>query len=393
MTKSCEMLTLLSMLNEDSVPGRITIRDLADQLRRIARKSATLRADVGGILEDGSSLRSLVRKHAIEPWCDAVNPSGTPYFSFDGKELRSAIEIPVQCRSEFQDLLREVVDWRLAEYLDREKPRGASQFLCKVIHTNGRPILKLPDRAGSPEIPQGWIRLSSNGRNYVGKFVSRFLNVVRTDRDSEENALPEILREWFGADAGRPGTRFQVSFEPDGDGLRMEPIDLARGVSSKAQLWNHYMRENIPSLFSFEFSQGRWNQGFVVAERRIFLLVTLEKSGLNKDHRYDDSFLSAHRFLWQSQNRTRQDSKHGRMILDHKEEAVDVHLFVRKHKLFDKKAAPFVYCGQVDLESWEGDAPITVVWRLREPVPDRLWKMFDVPDRDEAVPGKSAPAP
>ncbi|HBN74462.1 MAG TPA: hypothetical protein DD473_01310, partial [Planctomycetaceae bacterium] len=56
-----------------------------------------------------------------------------------------------------------------------------------------------------------------------------------------------------------------------------------------------------------------------------------------------------------------------------------VHLFIRKRKVLDGKAAPFIYCGEVDFESWEGEKPISVVWRLQESVPIKLWKTFDVP--------------
>ena len=140
------------------------------------------------------------------------------------------------------------------------------------------------------------------------------------------------------------------------------------------------MRKEIPPLFGLSFNQAKWQQGFVVADRHVFLLVTLEKAALNKEHRYDDHFLSADWFQWQSQNRTKQDSKHGRLIRDHQKEGVSVHLFVRKRKLFNGKAAPFVYCGLVEFESWEGETPISVRWRLRESVPNTMIETLGVPN-------------
>ena len=112
-------------------------------------------------------------------------------------------------------------------------------------------------------------------------------------------------------------------------------------------------------------------------------LVTLDKGGLNKDHRYEDHFLTADRFQWQSQNRTKQESKHGRLIRDHAASGDQVHLFVRKRKVLDGKGAPFVYCGQVEFESWEGNNPISVNWRLRDPVPSAMRKSLDVPASGE----------
>jgi hypothetical protein len=53
---------------------------------------------------------------------------------------------------------------------------------------------------------------------------------------------------------------------------------------------------------------------------------------------------------------------------------------VRLHK---KKAgggsAPFYYCGDVHFIDWENDRPITIRWQLPEPVPQRLWNEFKIP--------------
>jgi hypothetical protein len=55
-----------------------------------------------------------------------------------------------------------------------------------------------------------------------------------------------------------------------------------------------------------------------------------------------------------------------------------VHLFVRKSKKEQNHAAPFVYCGPVRFQSWEGNAPVSIVWGLGQPVPPNLmtaWKV------------------
>ena len=162
----------------------------------------------------------------------------------------------------------------------------------------------------------------------------------------------------------------------------MEPVDVQR-PDSTAATWRHYMRKDIAPLFGMTFSRAIWEQGFIVGKGYVFLLVTLEKSGFNKDHRYEDYFLSADRFHWKSQNRTKQGSKHGRLIRDHNALGIQVHLFVRKHKLLDGKAAPFVYCGLVDFESWEGEQPISVNWHLRDSVPSAMRTSLDVPENNE----------
>ena len=110
----------------------------------------------------------------------------------------------------------------------------------------------------------------------------------------------------------------------------------------------------------------------------MFLLVTLNKTQHNTEHRYEDQFISSTQFQWQSQNRTAQSSKRGTLIQNHAQENANIHLFVRREKLADKKAAPFVYCGQVDFVSCEGEKPITVQWQLREAVPEWLYDSFNI---------------
>ena len=75
--------------------------------------------------------------------------------------------------------------------------------------------------------------------------------------------------------------------------------------------------------------------------------------------------------LERSQNRTTQESTHGQKIKFHDEKEIKVHLLIRKKKVENGKASPFTYCGEVSYVSWENEKPITVKWKLSEPVPER----------------------
>ena len=90
---------------------------------------------------------------------------------------------------------------------------------------------------------------------------------------------------------------------------------------------------------------------------------------MQEEHRYEDAFVSATEFRWQSQNRTTRDSKMGRMIQNHRAEGTQVHLFVRPTGKVGGKTQPFIYCGELEFERWEGDRPITVWWGLDTPAP------------------------
>jgi hypothetical protein len=88
-----------------------------------------------------------------------------------------------------------------------------------------------------------------------------------------------------------------------------------------------------------------------------------------------DHFLSPTLFQWQSQNRTRRDDTHGRLISSHKAQGIPVHLFVRNaSKIPGGGSVPFVYCGDVDFVDWDGEKPITVRWQLPKAIPQTLWR-------------------
>ncbi|MFZ0427787.1 MAG: DUF3427 domain-containing protein, partial [Acidobacteriota bacterium] len=373
MTKSYKMLVLLAMLNRDAFPGEIGIDDLTREFRRLAERSAQLRADVGDPIETDRKLRGHIEGNPINAW---VGGRGTHHRWFEYAEgvFRTTFNLAGEERTVLQTMVRELVEWRLAEYLDRNKSApGAGGFLAHVRHAGGRPIIFLPDRSRHEGVPFGETPLLVDGTEYEGRFVKVALNVV-TAPGSDRNVLPQLLRTWFGPDAGLPGTNHTVGFSPTGAGWEMMPAREQR--DRQLELWKAYSREEIPGFFGLEFNQGKWNSGFITIPGHIFLLVTLEKDNMQADHRYTDHFESRDTFIWQSQNQTKQDSKHGRMLKNHRQTGDTVHLFVRKTKKRGNRAAPFVYCGPVDFESWEGEQPTTVMWRLGESVPQRLESRF-----------------
>ena len=114
--------------------------------------------------------------------------------------------------------------WRLAAYLQR--PRAGNQeegvFICKVSHANKRPILFLPDRKTNPDIPKGWTNALVDGELYEANFVKVAVNVMRR-KGIKENSLGNVLRNWFGPNAGLPGTHFHVVLSKSKDTFVMEP--------------------------------------------------------------------------------------------------------------------------------------------------------------------------
>ena len=140
------------------------------------------------------------------------------------------------------------------------------------------------------------------------------------------------------------------------------------------------MREDIPSLFGHEFNIGSWNLGHVnpKGSNEHVLLVTLNKTGQSKDHRYLDYFETESVFHWQSQNATTPTNKRGSSILKQKENGENFYLFVRKNKLHGKGAAPFYYCGSLQYREHTGSKPMNVTWALDVPLSPQLAELFEV---------------
>ena len=144
------------------------------------------------------------------------------------------------------------------------------------------------------------------------------------------------------------------------------------------ELWQEYQRDQIAPYFGAVFNTGSWNAGIVVLKeaRAMILLVTMDKGSMSVGNHYADQFVSPTRFVWQTQTSTRRESIRGR-IISGAEPGWTVHLFLRKSKLRDGRAAPFRYAGPVHFAGWEGEAPITVQWNLESEVPRTLRQIYE----------------
>lgn len=224
MNKSYKMLTLLAMLNEDAFPGVISIQDLAESFARLAKRSAVLRQDVGPALDNPKKLVRLLETDPIDAWVKGRGTGRQSYFNYQNKKFSTRLTIAPELREPLRELVRELADWRLAEFLSRivRNVETTTQFSCKVSHSRNRPILFLPDRTTHPDIPSGWQPVEANGQRYEANFVKVAVNVMR-EPGNEKNSLPAILNLWFGPDAGRPGTNSHVVFERMEEGYRMRP--------------------------------------------------------------------------------------------------------------------------------------------------------------------------
>ena len=315
------------------------VADLAKRMHRLAE-------DFSVELSNVAALQKLLIDNPVEAFVNARGMGGVSYFKFDGETFALTLEIFEP--TTFGALLREIIDWRLAQYLSRGQ---VTNVICRVSrNTSGHPILFLPTNKSDGSLPEGPLDIDVDGRPMEAVIAKIAVNVVRAPGTSA-NELPAILRIWFGNDAGLPGRSDRVRFRRNANIIVMEPFGANASSTSGLKPWERYSREAIPPALGLMFNPGVWNVGFVVSPPHVFLLVTLTKDDMNPEHQYSDHFLSELEFNWQSQNRTTQKSKHGQMLHNHRTMGIHVHLFVRPTKKTGQKPTPFIYCGEVDFVS------------------------------------------
>jgi superfamily II DNA or RNA helicase/diadenosine tetraphosphate (Ap4A) HIT family hydrolase len=372
---SYKIVLLLAMMSVDAMPGEIEIDHLVEQVSKLATRYLKVREDFPVNINDSRGLRRVLIENPIRAFVGEKGTGDVSFFRFERGHLSTTFE--ASDVGSFRELLREILDWRLAQYLKRASSGDAhADIVCRVARNGDLPNLLLPNAATTLHLEQGLIAVRIDDETFEAFVEKIAINIVR-EPEEDINLLPQILRRWFGDEVGLAGRGERVRLRRDPSGLEMEALRIP--ASQGLRVWERYPRDAIAPAFGLTFSQAIWNAGFVVQDPEVFLLVTLAKDDMNTEHRYVDHFVSDREFAWQSQNRTKRDSKHGQLLSNHRVQGKRVHLFVRPTKKIGSKPTPFIYCGEVDFVSWEGDAPISIKWQLRESVPRQLHRSLGVP--------------
>ncbi|MEZ6150140.1 MAG: S24 family peptidase [Pirellulaceae bacterium] len=233
------MVLLRVLLDHGDLFNRVDLCVFSQRCRRYMLQHPVLRRD---LLEGRHALDhqqatdeqwgAWWRQWPIDRWLDVQN--GQRWFSLDGELLGLTIDCPEELRSTLESMTEELVDWRLAAYSKSHRLTDTSDlqtaFEAKVSHSGGRPILFLPDKAKQPGRPQGLVEVRlPDGSLWEFKLVKVACNVAKP-KGGTTNELGELLRSWFGSNAGLPGTDFKVLFELKQDQWSARPL----GVRSPA---------------------------------------------------------------------------------------------------------------------------------------------------------------
>ena len=159
-------------------------------------------------------------------------------------------------------------------------------------------------------------------------------------------------------------------------------------LSGVLALHAHYTRDQILlALDKGGFDQpAQQREGVLhLPERKLdVFFVTINKSEkeFSPSTLYEDYALGDRLFHWQSQSTTSAESPTGQRYINHQDEGYQPLLFVRERKsLANGLTAPFQYLGPVEYVRHEGNRPMSIVWRLRNPLPAQSLRQF----RQEAI--------
>lgn len=138
--------------------------------------------------------------------------------------------------------------------------------------------------------------------------------------------------------------------------------------------YKEYMRVELQILLDSKVPKGSWRAGYANTEKDICLFATIDKTHIFQENlKYDNSLFADDIIQWISQPKTSHNSSVGQMFIHHKEKGFKVHIFIRKYAFMNgNKTNPFIYLGNAQYYSSQGDKPMKILWKLDKKIPQKL---------------------
>jgi superfamily II DNA or RNA helicase/diadenosine tetraphosphate (Ap4A) HIT family hydrolase len=234
MTKCFKMVVLEALLDADALFTGMDLGDLAARSHDILSRSPELFEDLEGLQAlpdprrpESAAWASYWRRNPIDAWC------GGSWFKIEAERL-----VPRMLATDAQALAamtRELVDARLAAYRRRRTAVDGAVDV-KVSWNKRDPILFLPTGAARARLPSDEADvILPDGSPWRFRFARIAVNVAHCV-GGDRNELPDLLHRWFGPQAGRPGTNFNVRFRLSPEGWRVEPLgDLTAAAAERGR--------------------------------------------------------------------------------------------------------------------------------------------------------------
>ncbi|MFH5881343.1 DEAD/DEAH box helicase [Liberiplasma polymorphum] len=126
---------------------------------------------------------------------------------------------------------------------------------------------------------------------------------------------------------------------------------------------------NYQKSFASIRGSGVWRNG-----NHFYLFVDLHKGEeISESINYKDKLISPSKMQWQTQNKTSQDSETGQDLFNNKERNIKLHMFLRKAKQIGNQKLDYMYIGEVNSISYEGNKPITIQMEIFDSIPKQIF--------------------
>lgn len=228
MSKSFKMVLLEALLEAGALGEGLPLEELARRSWDILQRSPELRRELAGV-KALQGKRKPPEQLFLEYWKENPVNAWTQqsrWFRLENGRFVSQLPMLEDARGLFEELTRELVDYRLARYRARTRMEASGKaFEARVLHEGSDPLLGLPER----ESQEGWqpepmVARLPDGSPWRFRWTEsgcRSAGLVGAGR----NGLPDLLRRWFGPTAGLPGASGRVRFVPSPDGWWAEPVE------------------------------------------------------------------------------------------------------------------------------------------------------------------------
>ncbi|MDG2130856.1 MAG: DEAD/DEAH box helicase family protein [Fuerstiella sp.] len=235
LNKSYKMVVLRVLLDQGALFTGVKLTAFSAACRRFMQNHDVLRHDLSGqkhaVDHEAASDSEWARwwvKWPISKWLD--KQGSRKWFVREGDTFRLGVDCAVAKQPILEALTEELVEYRLAHYAKSrrlvEPEAGEKIFEAKVSHSSGRAILFVPEKSKCPHRPIGLTSVHlPDGSQWDFKFVKVACNVAMP-AGKKANQLSELLRKWFGQNAGLPGTNFTVRFETKNDEWQATPTSV-----------------------------------------------------------------------------------------------------------------------------------------------------------------------
>jgi len=147
------------------------------------------------------------------------------------------------------------------------------------------------------------------------------------------------------------------------------------------KIHSRYTREQILAAFEFSTFDKKSSNREGYAESKIlntevlFIDLTKSEKDFSPTTMYEDYAISESLFHWQSQNASKPDKGKGLSYVQHREQSKIILLFVRERNKDEyNNTMSYVFIGEGKYLEHYGSKPMSITWKLAEPLPPYLWK-------------------